>query len=99
MPDEKTVAEYLTAHPELPSTIRDRLGEHSLWVGMDKAHAALVCEGLIEELHTNTWKLKHQYGRFEPGLYPYFSSREVYLYFSKEELVAIIVRGSYNVYP
>jgi hypothetical protein len=73
---------------------------NELSVGMSKARVRDVAKSLIQECSDYVWTLRKQFRPARPGLYPYFDGREVYLYFDEDErLAAIIVRGSYTVYP
>lgn len=70
-----------------------------LAIGMSKEEIREIAGALIEETNEYVWKLRNQFCPFSPGLYPFFDWREIYLYFDHENLAALIVRGSYNVYP
>lgn len=67
---------------------------------MTKSEVRNVGGSLIEESSEDTWTLKQQFHSSWQGPYLYYDSREMRLYFDDaDRLAAIIVRGSYNVYP
>lgn len=71
-----------------------------LAVGMTKSQVRAKCGTLIDECNEYVWQLGQQFSAVTPGIYPFFDSRQVYLYFDDAgHLIAINVRGSYSVYP
>lgn len=95
-PQAKVVGNKPVCHTASAPTEKAKL----VSVGMTKSEIRNIGGPLIDELNDKVWKLKQQFRPTTPGLYPYFDSREVYLYFDDtESLAAIIVRGAYSVYP
>ena len=71
-----------------------------LAVGMTKQEVRDVAGALIEETDDHVWSIKRQFSSCTPGIYPFFDSRRVYLYFDDaDRLIAVNVRGRYSVYP
>lgn len=67
---------------------------------MTKDEVRAACGTLLAESNAYLWQLKRQFRPATPGLYPFFDSRRVYLYFDDaDRLIAINVRGSYSTYP
>ncbi|MFN0137368.1 MAG: hypothetical protein ACKVS9_14790 [Phycisphaerae bacterium] len=68
-------------------------------VGQNKADARTAIGDLIDERNDELWVIRDQFRLMTPGLYPYFDSRNVYVYLLNNRVAAIVVRGEYNVYP
>lgn len=96
---DESINAYIARDSSLTAEHRKALRKGSIVIGMPMSAVEMLANGNLAKTAHREWRLTNQFVTFTPGLYPYFDSRQVYLYWEKDTLAAIIIRGSYNVYP